>query len=124
MVVGVVLLANAAWMVVRRVSAGLVATGRVVDHEARSVFATESSSEGTTLYHPVIEFTDRHQRPHRFTAVGGDPRRHPPRGRRVRVRYRAGDEESAYVATFANMWVMPMVWGVVGAVALYAALTQ
>ena len=120
-VVGVTLIANAAWMIVQRISARSVATGRGVDHEARSLGPTESSSEGTSLYHPVVEFTDRHQRTHRFTAVGGDPRMHPPRGRRVQVRYRAAAPETAYVATFANTWVMPMVWGVAGAVALYAA---
>ena len=123
-VVGFALLANAVWMAVQRVSAGSAATGRVVDHEARNPGATESSSAGTTLYHAVIEFTDSHQRPHRFTTAGGDSRRQPPRGRQVQVRYRAADPELAYLATFANTWVMPMVWGVAGAIALYFGHTQ
>jgi hypothetical protein len=119
--VGAVLLANAGWMVVQRLSASSVTTGRVVDYEKTtgSSPSVEASSEPTTLYSPVIEFTDHNKQRHRFTAVGGDPQPRPRRGTQMRVRYRAANPETAYVATFSRTWVMPIVWAVGGAVLLY-----
>ena len=118
--VGAGLLANAAWIFIERVSALAVTTGRVVDHEVTVSSSMEPSSEPTTLYRPVIEFTHR-QRRYRFTAVGADLQRRPKRGTRMRVRFRPGNPETAYVATFSNLWVMPIVWALSGAVALYIA---
>lgn len=118
--VGAGLLINAVWMLVQRLSARGVASGRVVDHEVTTSSSIETSSEATTLYRPVIEFTAG-QRRYRFTAVGGDPEPRPKRGTRMRVRFLPDDPETAYVATFANMWVMPIVWALAGAVALYIA---
>jgi hypothetical protein len=120
--IGGVLLANAAWMVVQRLSANARATGRVVGHEARSIGASDSSSPVTTLHHAVIEFRDAGGRPHRFTAVGGDVRRHPPPGTTVDVRFPPGDPSSATVAGFANTWAMPVVWALAGALAVWAAV--
>jgi hypothetical protein len=68
----------------------------------------------------VIAFTTGGQR-YRFTVVGGDTERRPARGTRMRVRFRPGDPEAAYMATFANMWVMPIVWALAGAIALSLA---
>jgi hypothetical protein len=118
--VGAGLLANAAWMCIERLSASGVTTGRVVDHEVTTSSSIEPSSEPTTLYRPVIEFAYR-QRRYRFTAVGADLKPRPERGTRMRVRFRPGDPETAYVATFSNLWVMPLVWAVSGALALYIA---
>lgn len=118
--VGAGLLVNAAWMLFQRLSARGVTSGQVVDYEATTSTSIEPSSDGTTLYRPVIEFTHG-QRRYRFTAVGGDPEPRPARGTRMRVRFLPNDPETAYVATFANMWVMPLVWALAGAVALYAA---
>ena len=117
--IGSVLLANAAWMLVQRLSASNASNGKVVDHEVRTGVTTEVDSVPTTLYHAVIEFADGSGRRHRFTAIGGDPKRHPPRGTRVPVRYRRRDPETAYVATFAQMWVMPIAWAAVGGAILY-----
>jgi hypothetical protein len=118
--VGAGLLVNAVWMLIQRLSASGVTSGRVVDHEATTSSSIEPSSEATTLYRPVIEFTNG-QRRYRFTAVGGDREPRPTRGTRMRVRFRPDDPETAYVATFSNMWVMPIVWALAGAVALYVA---
>jgi hypothetical protein len=118
--VGAGLLVNAGWMLVQRLSASGAASGQVVDHEGTTSLSIDSSGEATTLYRPVIEFTDG-QRRYRFTAVGGDREPRPTRGTRMRVRFRPGDPETAYVATFSNMWVMPIVWALAGAVALYVA---
>ena len=120
-IVGIALMLNAAWMVVQRLSASARATGRVVDHEARSLAATDSTSPATTLYHPVVAFTDRDGRRHRFTAVGGDPDRRPPRGTGVAVRYPPGSPEHAYVAGCANTWAMPLAWAAAGARAAFVA---
>ena len=116
--VGTGLLANAAWMLVQRLSAGGVATGRVVDYEVSTSGAIDSSTEAMTSYRPVIEFTSGQGR-HRFTAVGADREPRPKRGTRMRVRFRRGDPETAYVATFSNMWVMPLVWALAGVAVLY-----
>ncbi len=118
--VGAGLLVNAAWMFIERLSASGVTTGRVVDHEVTTSSTMEPSSEPTTSYRPVIEFTNG-QRPYRFTAVGGDRERRPKRGSRMRVRFRPGNPETAFVATFSNMWVMPIVWALAGGLALYVA---
>jgi len=118
--VGAGLLINAAWMMVARLSASGTTTGRVVDHELTTPSSTETSSEATSLYQPVVEFTHGGRR-HRFTAVGGAVEPRPKRGTRVPVRFRPGNPETAYVATFSNMWVMPLVWALSGAIALYVA---
>lgn len=121
--VGAGLLANAAWMVGQRLSAQGAATGQVVDHEATTTpGAVDAIGPPTTLYSPVVEFTTGGRR-HRFTAIGGDTKRRPARGTRLPVRFRPGHPEAAYVATFATMWVMPIVWGLAGMVALAIALT-
>jgi hypothetical protein len=117
--VGSVLLANAAWMLAQRLSASGAASGKVVEHEVRTGMTGEVDSVPTTLYHAVIEFADGSGERHRFTAVGGDLRRHPARGTRLPVRYRRGDPQTAYVATFAQMWVMPIVWAAAGGAILY-----
>ncbi len=118
---GAALLANAAWMCVQRLWARGIAMGRVVDHEATTTSGSiDSVGPPTTVYRPVIEFTTGQQRV-RFTAVGGNTERRPARGTRMRVRFRPGNPEAAYVATFANMWVMPIVWALAGSLALYLA---
>lgn len=119
--IGAGLLANATWMCLQRLLARGVATGRVVDHEATATSGSiESGGPPTTVYRPVIEFTTGAQRV-RFTAVGGDTERRPPRGSRMPVRFRPGHPETAYVATVAQLWVMPLVWAAAGAIALYVA---
>ena len=119
--VGLVLLANACWMALTRLSAHARAAGRVVGHEARQAVPTDSTSPATTLYHPVIEFADRNGRRHRFTAVGGDPVPRLAPGARVAVRFARGRPERAFVAGFANTWAMPVAWAAAGALALYLA---
>lgn len=118
---GVILIVNACWMAVTRLSARTRATGRVVGHEARQTTPSDSTSPATTLYHPVIEFADRDGRHHRFTAVGGDPAPRPASGTRVAVRFARGRPERAFLAGFANTWAMPAAWAAAGALALYLA---
>jgi hypothetical protein len=118
-IVGSVLLANAAWMLAQRLSASGAASGKVVEHEVITGVTGDMDSVPTTLYHAVIEFADHSGSYHRFTAVGGDLKRHPARGTRVAVRYRRRDPQTAYVATFAQMWVMPIAWAAVGGAILY-----
>ncbi|MEO7156984.1 MAG: DUF3592 domain-containing protein [Vicinamibacterales bacterium] len=117
--IGSVLLANAAWMLIQRLSARGTARGKVVDHEVRTGESSDTDSVPTTLYHAVIEFTPPSGTRHRFTAVGGDLERRPRRGSQVQVRYRRGNPETAFVATFSQMWVMPIAWAVAGAGILF-----
>ncbi len=118
---GYLLLFNAAWMFVQRATARGSATGRVVDFEQRTASSADIATVATTLYHPVIEFVDGQNRRRRFTAVGGDPEPKPRRGTRLRVRYRPGNPDDAYLATFAQMWVMPIAWLAAGALLVYFA---
>ena len=115
---GYLLLFNGAWMVVQRVMARGIATGTIVEHEQRTPSSADIATDTTTLFHAVIEFVDHQNGRRRFTAVGGDTRPRPRRGTRVRVRYRPGNPHDAYVATFAQMWVMPIAWLVLGTLAV------
>ena len=118
---GYLFLFNGVWMLIQRVTARGMATGKVVDHEKVTPSSADLATETTTLFHAVIEFVDAQNRPHRFTAPGGDTEPKPRRGTRLRVRYRPGTPEDAYIATFAQMWVMPIAWLAAGVAALFFA---
>lgn len=115
---GYLLLLNGAWMLVQRVTARGSAIGRIVDFETRTPSSVDIATTATTLYHAVIEFADGENQRRRFTAVGGDTEPTPRRGTRVRVRYRPGNPDDAYIATFTQMWIMPILWLTVGALAI------
>ena len=115
---GYLLLLNGAWMLVRRATARGSAIGRIVDFEKRTPSSADMATVATALYHPVIEFADGRKQRRRFTAVAGDTEPTPRRGTRVRVRYRPRNPDDAYIATFAQMWIMPIVWLVAGALAI------
>src|SRR3954452_14296773 len=110
--IGYLLMFNGGWMLIQRVTARGKATGTVVGHEERSPSTSADVATVATspLFHSVIEFVDAQGHPHRFTSIGGDTERKPERGTRLSVRYRPGNPEDAFIASFAQMWVMPIAW--------------
>lgn len=113
---GIALLAFAAFLFVRRLSAllrGSATVGRVVGHESRT-------DEDTTSYLPIIEFTDARGTVHRFTSVAGGSTQLPAVGASVRVRYLPDNPKVAYIQSFLHMWAAPLACAVLGAGALVA----
>ncbi len=54
------------WSTQRPIEGGIVTTGRIVDQ------LTRTDSDGEEMTFPVIEFTDEHERAHRFeNEIGG-----------------------------------------------------
>src|SRR4051812_45886527 len=121
--IGYLLVFNGGWMLIQRVTARGKAIGTIVGHEERSpLTSVDIATVATTpLFHAVIEFVDAQGHPHRFTSTGGDTEPKPRRGTRLSVRYRPGNPDDAFIATFAQMWVMPLAWVAAGAVALFFA---
>jgi hypothetical protein len=121
--IGCLLVFNGGWMLIQRVTARCKATGTVVGHErAQPPSSADIATVATTpLFHAVIEFVDAQGHPHRFTSPGGDTEPKPRRGSRLSVRYRPGNPDDAFIATFAQMWVMPIAWLAAGTVALFLA---
>lgn len=113
--IGVVLLAGAAWLYVRRATLalrGIAARGRIEAYV----------SEDDTAYFPVVSFFDEQGQPRRFTARAGGTQRKPPVGTPVVVRFLPGDPDSACIQTFLQMWGAPLGLAVLGASGLLAAL--
>src|SRR5688500_8636843 len=110
-IIGVLFLAGAAWLFVRRMAVaarGVGVTGHVVSHEARE-------DEGTLHYLPVIIFIDHQGTQRRFTSVAGGSRPSPPVGAAVTVRFLPEDPGVAYVVSFLHMWAAPLAIFVLGA---------
>jgi hypothetical protein len=109
------------WAIVlaaRRLSvaiSGVKATGRIVAFESRE-------DDGTLYYLPVVTFTDREGRSHRFTSVAGHSRRRPAVGSEVSVRYLPERPSMVFVASFLHMWAAPLGFAILGAGALLAVL--
>lgn len=109
-VIGVICLACALWLLVRRLRVlfyGSVARGRVTGHEAREM-------EDAMSYLPVVIFEDAGGREHRFTSVAGWSVRRPPVGTTVRVRYLPSNPGIAYISSFLHMWAAPFALAVLG----------
>ena len=114
--IGYLLVFNGGWMLIQRVTARGEVTGTVVGHEKQCPSSSvDIATETTTpLFHAVIEFVDAQGHSHRFTSP-------PRRGTLLSVRYRPGNPDDAFIATFAQMWVMPIAWLAAGTVALFLA---
>jgi hypothetical protein len=121
--IGCVLVFSGGWMLIQRITARGKATGTVVGHEKRCPMTSAdiATIAPTPLFHAVIEFVDGRGHPHRFTSAGGDTEPRLRHGTRLSVRYRPGNPDDAFITTFAQMWVMPMVWLAAGAAALWLA---
>jgi hypothetical protein len=114
--IGVVLLAGASWLFLRRfalVINGVVTAGRVESFEARN-------ADESTAYHPVVVFKDREHRVHRFTSVAGGSSPSPPVGTTVPVRYLRSNPNSAVISSFLHMWAAPVALAVLGTCSMVA----
>ena len=95
---GYLLVFKGGWMLIQRVTATAPSSADI------------DTATTTPLFHAVIEFADAQKRAHSSTLPGGDVEPKPPRGTRVRRRYRLRNPDDACLATFAQMWVMPISW--------------
>lgn len=106
---GVIALAVAfgLWLDQRPIEGGIVTTGRVVDH------VTKLDSDHSKSTYPVIEFTDRYERTHRFeNKIGGSGLGVEGKiGQVVEVRYDPGDPSRAQWADQPGHWVPVAVMG-------------
>lgn len=112
----IVLIVGATLMFLRRWSVavhGVTAFGKVVAFESRE-------DDESIHYLPVIVFTDRQGRSHRFTSVAGGADRHPPVGSSVLVRYLPDNPEQAFISSFLHMWAAPLALLALGGGALLA----
>ena len=115
--VGATLLAGALWLFVRRVSLarrGVSATGRIEGFEERNI-------DDSVCYLPVVSFTDREGRAHRFTSVAGRSGPTPPVGTAVMVRYDPSNPGFALISSFLHMWAAPLAMAVLGFFSLLAS---
>jgi len=116
--VGVVLLAGAAWLFLRRASLalhGAFAQGWIEDFDVRT------GADGTTFF-PIVAFVDESGNRHRFTALAGAQERGPDVGTVVPVRYLREHPERACIQSFLQMWAAPFALAVLGGGALLALL--
>ena len=117
-VLAVLLLAGATWQMLRRwlvAANGINVTGRVTAHETRR-------DDDSVYYLPVVVFTDREGKEHRFTSVAGGSEPRPAVGDAVTVRYLPQSPDTAFIVSFLHMWAAPLAMYVLGACALIAFL--
>ncbi|MBC7802728.1 MAG: DUF3592 domain-containing protein [Candidatus Parcubacteria bacterium] len=115
-VVGVACIAGALWLGSRRLQllfSGSTTVGRIEAFEARE-------DDGSLFYLPIVSFTDKLGRAHRFTAVAGRSTQTPRIGSAVTVRYLRADPDTAFIMSFLHMWAAPLGLAVLGAGALWA----
>lgn len=93
------------WQTNKPIAGGVVTNGRIVSH------VTKYDDEGSRWEFPVIAFTDRREREHRFeakiTGTGGKGEV----GRGVKVRYDPDDPSQAQWADQPGRWVWRPVVG-------------
>ena len=94
------------WLEQRPIEGGIITAGTVVDH------VTETDEDGKFTY-PVIEFTDRYERTHRFqNKIGGTGSGVEGKiGQVVKVRYDPDNPSRAQWADQAGAWVPPVTFG-------------
>ena len=117
-IVAFVMLAGAAWLLLRRwtvVLRGMNAVAQVVGFEARE-------SDGSRHYLPIFSFRDHRGLPHRVTAVAGGTQQRPPVGSLVTVRYLPDQPQTAFIVSFLHLWAAPLGLAVLGLGALAACL--
>lgn len=113
LIIGGVLLANAAFLVVRQaalVMAGTAATGEVI------ALQPVSATRGPTLYRPVVRFMTENGP----TTIVGQVNANPPAyavGDAVRVLYNRERPSEATIDSFAERWFHALIFGVLGAAA-------
>jgi hypothetical protein len=109
--IGFVLLVLGAVTLVRTlqfVSGAEHATGTVVE------LSRSSDSEGTVTFHPVVRFTTAEGRTVEFvSSTGSSPPDHSA-GDRVEVLYDPDDPQDARLTGFFDLWLLPLVFGVMG----------
>jgi len=115
--IGIVLLAAAVWLFLRRAALalhGVVAQGWIEAYEAR---ASLSRQEGTS-YFPIVVFIDEAGERRRFTAQAGTQQQRSDVGTLVTVRYQREHPERACIQSFFQMWAAPLGLAVLGCGAL------
>lgn len=91
------------------------AQGEVIDL-VRSRKRIGSGMDQSATYKPVVQFSTNDGREVEFTSTTGS---NPPaftRGERVEVLYQPGTPERAKIASFFQLWGMPLIVGGIGAV--------
>ncbi len=91
------------WYTQRPIEGGVVTTGRIVDH------VTKTNSDNSRSTYPVIKFTDRYERTHRFeNEIGGSGFGVEGRiGQVVKVRYDPSHPSRAQWVDQPGRWVPP-----------------
>jgi len=104
-----------AGMSVRLVAAGQRTRGRIID-------LVESRSRGSVTAQPVVGFTDSGGVPRVSKCRLGRPVDEFRVGQEVPVIYVPGSESSAQIDSFEDLWMVPTVFGVTGAVTMTVAV--
>jgi len=96
------------WFDQRPIEGGIITTGTIVEH------VTRTDSDNSKSTYPVIEFTDRSERTHRFeNKIGGSGFGAEGRiGQVVKVRYDPDDPSRAQWADQPGAWVSTATFGV------------
>ena len=94
-------------------------------------FETRASSRGgtgaarrTTTYAPVFTFRDERGKNYTVTSNTGLNRAAYDRGQEVTVLYDPADPERAQIHSFTQMWLLPTIFGAVGAGFLIVGLVM
>jgi hypothetical protein len=100
------------WMYLKHtrqfIAHSLVATGRIVDYIA------DSDDEGT-FYKPVVQFTTADGRQIEYHAGSGASFKTKPIGSEVSIHYDPANPEHALIASFLDLWFVPVILFIIGA---------
>jgi len=103
----------------RFLATAAAAEGRIVDYTADRDL---SDDDDQVMYTPVIEFTTSDERVLRFTA-GTSSSSRPAVGRQVTVLYDPAQPERARLKSWAALWMLPVIFGGMGAVLAVLGVT-
>lgn len=118
--VGLLLMAGALHLFWRRlvvIRKGAVSIGIIESYQIRE-------SDNSLYYSPVVTFSDKEQRSHRFTSVAGYGYKKLPEGASVSVRYHPDKPDMAYVNSFLHLWAAPFAMLLMGVASLSVLLLE